>query len=699
MNIKFLLLSVFLPCSLLAQEPKWTIEMQHGKNESLTFEPLSSVYFSDSLHGWIGANNGVIKTTDNGGISWQDIQTPAEEIITAIYMLDKNTAWVMADHYPISQMYRTTDAGKTWETITFELEQVWSIRDLRFVDINTGYFISRGRLFATNDGGYNWNKVSVEDVFATGYCFVDRMNGWLLHRTGAMRTADEGKTWIPVRNLTIKKNEMEFPYWNEGYYCDISFTDVNNGIISASMIDTFGYLLTTSDGGNTWTKKEIPNIPTFSINAFPEELSSQPEQFLGHVSIQHIDKHNVVVRSYSQIFLTTHQLDHFQPINTDPFPIQISYDLHFLTKDKWVSSSSLGISHTINGGQTWECSRELPLPTLMDVYFTDSKNGYAVGGKGSMLRTMNGGEIWRTVQIPTKNDLMKVFFYSPIHGWVSSNKGELFHTIDGGSTWETLQLQQDIPDQFADRSLQKHITHKYPDLKYPVNFTHRVKMVRNTSWIMGTKEDPISRNSSTIFYQTTYGGANWKEINPNGTFTFSDFLPDDSMTAYAVDIQSIYKTVDGGINWEKLPLHTSNIRIISIFRTSLGQLMLQTTKGMANYDPVSGIVEEKPHLLTHSNLGDAYKSFCYTINGQQAWWLMPDMMYETTNGGSTWEQLLPDGYLQNGIHSFSVQGKHIWVVGGNGVILKLTNTQPTEEEQFQRNIQDKVENFRNLFNR
>ncbi len=693
--MKFLLLLAFLPCTLWAQTSKWNIQMQNGKNEGITYEPLSTICFVDSMNGWIGGSKGIIKVTDNGGMSWQDMKTPAEDIITNMFMLDKNTAWMMDYHYPINHMYHTTNAGKTWEKITFELDDVWNITKLMFLDSKTGYFISRGRLFKTTDGGNTWKYTFGDDIHVNSYCFIDRMNGWLLHRTGAMRTSDGGKTWITSRNLTLKKSKDQFPFWIDGLYCDISFADKNNGIISASMVDTFGYLLTTSDGGNTWKKKEFPDIPTFSIHAFPEELASQPDQFMGYISIHHIDQHHAIVKSNSQnIYLTNHQLDYFKPISTI-----LASDMYFITKEKGFSSSSMGIFHTNDGGHTWKCSRELPLPTLMDVYFTDSRNGYAVGLSGSMLKTMNGGETWQPVPIPTKNNLLKVFFTTPHQGWVSSNQGELFHTKDGGASWETRVFRQDIPDQFTHSAERKYIIHQYPDLKYPIDITHRVQMIGNTGWVMGTNKDPITLRESSIIYQTTDGGAHWKEINLNGTFSFSDVILIDRLTAFAIDRNSIYKTVDGGVNWEKLPLNTPNIHMIQIASFHLGQLMITTSKGMAAYHLMSGSIEETPHLLTTTTHGDAYLSFGYTINGQKGWWLMPNMMYETQNGGSKWEQLLPEGFLQIGIHSFAVQQKDIWVVGGNGFIMKLTDTQPSQEEQRLQQLQDKIENFRGLLKR
>ncbi len=84
---------------------------------------------------------------------------------------------------------------------------------------------------------------------------------------------------------------------------------------------------------------------------------------------------------------------------------------------------------------------------LLDIWFKDEKEGFAVGAYGYFLHTGNGGKTWEDWSKRLGN----------IDGWhlnavassdgnliyVAGEKGVLFRSLDGGVTWETLNSPYD----------------------------------------------------------------------------------------------------------------------------------------------------------------------------------------------------------------------------------------------------------------
>lgn len=69
----------------------------------------------------------------------------------------------------------------------------------------------------------------------------------------------------------------------------------------------------------------------------------------------------------------------------------------FIGQAGWAVGHDSIILHSLDGGVTWTVQQFLPDTErpLMDVHFTDSTHGIAIGAYGSFYRTQDGGETWR----------------------------------------------------------------------------------------------------------------------------------------------------------------------------------------------------------------------------------------------------------------------------------------------------------------
>ena len=101
---------------------------------------ISSIALSPLAAGtiWAGTGNGIIQATQDGGLSWQNLSpaalTPESTVVNIeASHFDVNSAYVTIEnqHDATPYVYRTRDAGKSWQKITNGLEPGWPARVVR----------------------------------------------------------------------------------------------------------------------------------------------------------------------------------------------------------------------------------------------------------------------------------------------------------------------------------------------------------------------------------------------------------------------------------------------------------------------------------------------------------------------------------------------------------------------------------------
>ncbi len=129
----------------------------------LGFVP-QDIYFMDALVGYACGGSAfstpavVMKTTD-GGQNWNQVLANVDPnwfVSTNLFLnvVDANTLFTSQEW--TNKLYRTTDAGATWDTIV--CDSVMQIVDFHFESADSGHVLSDlGQLFYTNDGGVTWN--------------------------------------------------------------------------------------------------------------------------------------------------------------------------------------------------------------------------------------------------------------------------------------------------------------------------------------------------------------------------------------------------------------------------------------------------------------------------------------------------------------------------------------------------------------
>ncbi len=138
-------------CSTLAiAQLGWTIVPSPTTND------LYAVSFADSLVGTAVGANGIIIRTVDGGLHWTLQATATTQHLRGIYQLNVDTAIAVGDSAVI---LRTTNAGTTWATVFGGQNIV--LNDIKMIDRDTGVAVGAPSIYRTTDGGLTWTSITI----------------------------------------------------------------------------------------------------------------------------------------------------------------------------------------------------------------------------------------------------------------------------------------------------------------------------------------------------------------------------------------------------------------------------------------------------------------------------------------------------------------------------------------------------------
>ena len=166
---------------------------------------------------------------------------------------------------------RTTDGGKTWKAGTVSGASALDFRDVHAVDAHTAYLLSIGggdqsRIYKTGDGGATWNTLHVNKDpkgFLDAIAFWDKEHGLALGdqvdgRFVILTTEDGGRSWSP-----IPPDGMPLALPGEGAFaasgtCLVVQGGGNAWFATGGAKDSRVFRFT--DRGRTWTAHETPVV-------------------------------------------------------------------------------------------------------------------------------------------------------------------------------------------------------------------------------------------------------------------------------------------------------------------------------------------------------------------------------------------------------------------------------------------------------
>ncbi|MCG3164302.1 MAG: Ycf48-like protein [Bacteroidia bacterium] len=159
------------------------------------------------------------------------------------------------------------------------------------------------------------------------------------------------------------------------------------------------------------------------------------------------------------------------------------------------------IIKSTDGGDTWSVVTDQQGRWIKDAHFINSTTGFAVGGKGTILKTVNGGNSWAEVNSPIDTvDFNAVYFIDANTGFVAGGNYAQFDTvnstrtilktIDGGNNWSI-------------------ILNEHGGWLNDIEFSDA-----NTGYIVG---------DAATLYKTTNGGNSWIRTTVDNSLWYSHF--------------------------------------------------------------------------------------------------------------------------------------------------------------------------------
>ncbi|WP_160144034.1 YCF48-related protein [Chryseolinea soli] len=410
---------------------------------------VKDAFFTSGKVGHVACNNGTIKKTKDGGVTWYATLTsntiPSD--FFRIKFADDNVGYATREH---SYVFKTTNAGETWTQLTASLDAAYA---LQFISPTVGFIGGDdGAMHKTTDGGATWQwigdsgRIYAYDIY--GIFFLDLDRGFATGMRGRiLKTVDGGKSWTPYALTYNDITQIDFTSDQTGYAIaggqlikTVNKKDWQriNSPISGQRTARFNFLndnlgfasagyyanrvMKTTDGGNSWTQVYYNTYLSSDLSTV--KFTDENTGFIswGGTITQKTTDGGATWRTVASVGLL---------------------DLQFLNANVGYARSTayyalVSIYKTIDGGETWTISKQQD-DNINALHFVDELTGYYVGEQNTVYKTANGGTTWQKLNT-AYGDYVDVYFISKDYGYILDDYGILQVTKDGGATWTNIPV-------------------------------------------------------------------------------------------------------------------------------------------------------------------------------------------------------------------------------------------------------------------
>jgi photosystem II stability/assembly factor-like uncharacterized protein len=421
---------------------------------------------------WQGPGSGLYKSTD-GGTTWRQLTKglPTVEeglgrIGISVAPSDPNRLYALVDARPLGGVYRSEDAGESWQRINSE-PRLWG-RGSDFAEIKVDpknkdtVYVANTSTYRSTDGGRTFAAIKGApggDDYHTVWINPDNPQIILLASDqGATITVNGGQTWSSWYNQPTAQfyhviTDNQFPYWVYGGQQESGSAGVasrgNDGQITFREwrpvgVEEYGYVAPDPLNPNIiyggkatrydWTTGQVQDVT-------PEALRSGKHRFLRTAPLlfSPVDPH-ILYLGANVLFKTTNGGQSWQIISPD------------LSREAPEVPENIGIFRTP------ELARQPRRGVIYTVApsYKDVNVIWAGTDDGLIHVTRDGGKTWQNVTPSgvtswSKVSLMDAGRFDPATAYAAVNRIRLddqrphiYRTHDGGKTWQ--EIVHGLPD-------------------------------------------------------------------------------------------------------------------------------------------------------------------------------------------------------------------------------------------------------------
>ncbi len=604
---------------------------------------------------YVGAASGGVWKSLDGGTTFKPVfdQQPVQSIgAIALDPSDPNTLWVGTGESWVRNsvsigngVYRSTDAGESWDYLGLpESERVNRII-VHPTDGNTAYVCVPGKLWSdsadrglykTTDAGKTWNLILKGSNLSTGcsgltmdpknpqHLFAGlwdfRRKGWTFRSGGEGPTApsgsglfvtdDGGASWQQLDEKTAKG--LPAPPWGR---LAVAIAPSNPDIVYALIEGTRSALFRSDDGGKTWEERDrSQNMvwrPFYFANLIVDPTN--PDRlFKPNLTLIASDDGG---QSFSPVGGGTHGDHHDLWINpTNP--------KHIITGD----DGGLFISY--DGGNKWWKCNNLPVSQFYHVT-ADERDPYQVYG-GLQDNSSWVGD-------------------SQYPGGISNSRWENLYGGDG-----FVAFSDPADPNFAYAEYQggyigrvNRLTLEQRDIQPKAGFKEKLRFNWNTPMAVSPNVKGKIYIGAQFLFASTDHGQSWERISPDLTSNDPQKQKQEESGGITVDNSAaemhttIYTIAESPLNGDVIWVGTDD-----------GNVQV-TRDGGKSWNNVTGNVKGLPAAswvsfvdASHHADGRAYATFDRHTYGDVTPWA-----YRTEDYGRTWERVAgPDAGIRGYAH-------------------------------------------------
>lgn len=663
---------------------------------SLTSTAFQDVHFvSANVVYAVGSNGCMVKSTD-GGANWSFVRTPLyanSKNINTVWFINENKGYIggQANNTPdqTPKLYFTNDGGASWDSMAAPIggktrvglvnnvnsaPLTWDvtakgkeINRIIFANENTGYISGSGL------GTYE----SIPNATSTTTCAVTTIttgshhaslfwkfsNGVLYDYSISKERLGYNGIYNAAPNCTYKyaSNSVHTQAYRSMHIVNdttvLLFSNSNNIIIKVST-GPGSFTTNINTGGTEPGKYTLLNAPTPPLNnssSLGASIPATPTYSLSSpFGVAKAANGKLFVPVASPLMFPANRM--LTSVDTGKtwieeqwLPAGRNYSsfggtaIDLLPSGRLIIAGQSGvIADSIPGGR-WRSDYSMPVTgTFNKMDFADCANGLAAGG-GYIARTADGGKNWTEI---VRSDFINLNISINSGAYAPGNPAKAYFATSVGTVYRTSDFTAASPT--LDPVL-ANTGYQMWDVAAAGN---------DSVWACGYNSSVSTAQVSYVF-RSVNGGNTWSTVNP--------FPVNPSATNYLIrqiefptrlvgyvcgTRDTVWKTSDGGVTWNKLPLPTPGVTpqitytdmfaldANTVFLVGNGfprRVIFRTTDGGSTWQDITGNAATIfPSNFNSVRFHDANNGY---VGGPGGGLLI------TNNGGTTWRLEIAPTYV------------------------------------------------------